>query len=416
MLLKESKRVLLGIPFLIFVVVMVIDVFTQYGNTLSERIEEPLPGLENYSDYGFTSSGNEEQIMQKSITSLITEFKENTYTSYPIGFYKEVKLNDKKRSEVGEILEKLTGYTPDDIVKTIFSIPYTTINESGEMVEVVPQEGADIPVVSEQVSYKEFEQLMERVDRLIGGGSSYDSRGLEMSGRRPRTYDEAMEVYQQLKSEGFAPACARLLCDYLTLFASLFPAFIAVAVWMQDRGAKTRDVLWTKPVSAIRLTLTRYAAIVIACTAVILLLTAFAAFNVSGNYGGEASNVNMFFKYALIWVVPSIMISTAIGAFFTELTDTPIGILVMGVYWFASINTTSLTGKELLTLAPRHNDMFELAGFEASYQTLLSNRALFAALSIIIILVTAFVLERKRRGRWLRIDKITIRRKKKSVS
>jgi len=417
MLLKEGKKVLMSIPFLIFVIVMVIDYQTQYSSALCQKIEEPQPGQEEYPIYGFTDSGDTEMIMQGAIETLIGEYSANAYSSYPFGFYKEVRLNDNEKAEMGDILAALTGYTAEEIVNTAFKIPYMTQDEeTGALVSVIPDTGEEIPVVSEHVSYQEFQQLMGQASDLVGGGSSYSVDNLAAMGSRPLNYEEADEVYQQLRASGYSGGYARLLCDYLCIFSGLLPVFIAIAIWLRDRSAKMRDIVWTRKISSIRLTFARYGMIVLLCSAVVLIIAGIAALGLMKLYPGEVSGVFEFFRLTAIWVIPSIMASAAIGAFFTELTDTPAGILFMLGYWYFSIGTTSLTmgGLKWLTFMPRHNTEFMVEEFAANYSKFLVNRVLFVVASIALVFITAFILERKRRGRWFSLDKISIRRKKKS--
>jgi len=415
MFFKECKRTIFSITFILFAAVMLLDYYTQYNSAFSKTIPEPKAGQEEYLLYGTISDDDTDAVMQAAVQNLIVEYQQGTYTSYPFGYYKEVRLNDNKKAEMATILNTLTGYDADELLHTTFTITHYGIDEDGNEVEVLPENGVELPVVSEQVTYDEFLLLMQQADDLIGGGSSYSESSIEGLSERPVNYEEALEVYQTFLEEGITPGLARLLCDCLGIFASLFPAFIAVAVWYRDKTAKMRDILWVKRSSSMKTVFTRYGAIVGLCTLVIMLIALVTAILITRLYAGESVKTAAFFKYTIIWVVPSIMASTAIGAFFTEATDTPIGILAMLVYWYLDINSGNLmitSLKTFTTLTPRHNSEFMAVEFETMYQNFLTNRAFFAAASLVLVLLTAMIFERKRRGRWLRFDKISLRRKK----
>ena len=51
-----------------------------------------------------------------------------------------------------------------------------------------------------------------------------------------------------------------------------------------------------------------------------------------GQYSGMALDYLAPLKYALGWLMPSVMIAVAIGMFFTELTGTPIAIAIQREY------------------------------------------------------------------------------------
>lgn len=415
MFLKECRRTILSITFILFAAIMLLDYYTQYSSVLSKAILKPKAGQEEYFEYGAIYDDDTNIVMQTAVQNLIVEYQQGTYTSYPFGYYKEVRLNDSKKTEMANVLSTLTGYDADELLHTTFNITEYGIDEDGNEIEVLPENGVELPVVSEQVTYDQFLRLMQQADDLIGGGSSYSESSIEELSKRPVNYEEALDVYQTFLEEGIAPGLARLLCDYLCIFSSLFPTFIAVAVWYRDKTANMRDILWVKRSSSMKTVFARYGAIVGLCTLVIMLIALVTAILVTRLYAGESVKAAAFFKYTIIWVVPSIMASTAIGAFFTEATDTPIGILAMLVYWYLDINSSNLiitSLKTFTTLMPRHNSIFMAAEFQAMYQIFLTNRVFFAAASLVLMLMTAIIFERKRRGRWLRFDKISLRRKK----
>ena len=64
---------------------------------------------------------------------------------------------------------------------------------SEEGVVIVP----DVPV-SGTLSYERFRELMDQVNRLIGGHSAYDPEYLEHSTRVPQTYEGALEEYSAI--------------------------------------------------------------------------------------------------------------------------------------------------------------------------------------------------------------------------
>lgn len=418
MFVKECKKVLFSLTFLIFVGVMLVDFCTQYGNALTQMAAPPQPGYEEYLGYGHAEETDKSVVMQKALPGLIEGYQNNQYVTYPLGFYKNVRLNQEKHQKMGEILEELTGYEAESLANTAFEIPSEVYDEaSGGLVEVVP-EGAALPMVSDHVTYDRFVVLMETADDLLGGGSSYGSEFLGRLGWRGKTYEEALDTYEQLKAGGFSRGYAQLLCDYLCLFATLFGAFIAVAEWMRDKQARARNVIYTRRVSSLQLTLTRYGAVIGLCMAVVWLLAAVAMVALKLQAGSAAGNLHVFFGYTTIWVMPSVMVSAAIGAFFTELTDTPIGLLVMGGYWFAELNGSNgllISGLRPWDLMPRNNSMYETAAFAAQWDVFLQNRLGFVLVSLLLVALSAGILACKRKGEWLSVGKIAMLIKSKSA-
>ncbi len=415
MFFKEGKKILFSIPFLIFVVIMVVTFVSQYGNALTNVKEPPKQGMEEYTSYGMIETGDPEMIMQEAMGKLIQEYQANVYVHYPLSFYKEARLGDEDKAKMDKILEKLTGYTSEKLRGTVFKSLYYTVDEEGNFVQA-SSPGENLPLVSEQVSFEEFKQLMKEVEGLIGKGTNYDEESLLGYSARPKNYEEAKATYDKLKSDGMASGYARLFCDYLCLFAALMPVFVAVAEWLRDRGANMRALIWTRRSSSVKITFNRYLAIVVLCSAVIFVLAGIAAISLAVNCTEPDLNLWYFAYYPALWIIPSIMVSAAIGAFLTELTDTPIGILAMLVYWFIDINSNGLQIDACVpyALVPRQNTIFAAEKFEAAFPTFLINRIGFIIVSIVLMLLTALLLERKRRGRWIQFGKITLHSNKES--
>lgn len=407
MFLKECKKVLTSVTFLIFTGVMLLAFVTQYGGALFDRLEEPQPGLSDYSDFGSVENDDDAAVMQQTTEQLIRSFQANEYSTYPVGFYRLVRLNDAKREELAGILSALTGIPAADIQETTYNIPYNTLGADGGLVQVLPEGGTDIPAVADRMDYAEFERLMAEADRIIGGGSAFESASIRQNSRVPMNYEQALKAYQDFTAEGILPGYARLFCDYMGIFAALFPAFAAIYLTLKDKNVGMRDIIYTRKASSMRLSFTRYTAIVLLCSLVILILAAVSTICHAVSYGGMELAYLAFFKYSLIWVVPSIMASAAIGTVTAELTDTPIGILLMAAYWFVDLNMggTLLGGStEAMTLIPRHNSELYTQLFADNYTAFLSNRIFFVLLSLILVCIAALVLELKREGRWIRFE------------
>ena len=106
LLLQEIKKIVKSVPYLIFVAAVVIGLFSQGVFRFHEDLlEEPQPG----GSYGFKHEEIAEQIMPAALRDLLTEFSNNNYTTYPIGFIKHVKLSEESRKEWPKSFLRLQG-------------------------------------------------------------------------------------------------------------------------------------------------------------------------------------------------------------------------------------------------------------------------------------------------------------------
>lgn len=425
LLLQEIKKVVKSIPYLIFVAAVVIGLFSQgVFRFQDDLLEEPQPG----GNYGYKSEEIAEQIMPSALRDLLTEFSNNNYTTYPIGFIKHVKLSEGKQERMAEILSEIIGSDKDRILQEVAGITpggsdnYTfqiggdgmqqdgnggfTIG-AGEKQQSSPEKMTF--AVRDDMDYSRFKELMGQADDLLGGGSNYAVDSLIGYGTVPLTYEEAKERYDlAVSSDQVTGGYARLFSDYAgVMVLSILPVFLAVILSMKDRRAKMEALIYTKETSAVKLTFIRYLALVIAAMVPAIILSYLSNMMVWSSYHGMQLDYLAPLKYDFGWLLPSVMISTAIGMFLTELTSTPIAVAVQGLWWMLDVNLgikSVPSGYALFRLAPRHNvgadSLFRTQDYLDHFGDLVQNRLLMAGIALALILLTIFIYEAKRKGKF----------------
>lgn len=426
--LRECKKVILSIPYLIFVVVFIGFLLSQ-GLSRLNPIEKPVPG----GSYGTKSAEVPEIIMPAAVDALYQDYQANEFTAYPIGFYKNVRLNAQKQERMAKILSELTGVPAEELQN--FSVRQDNrgfVQKDGEIVVQIEGNGViqngdgSFTVGSEEqsentplsvapasgLSYDRFKELMNGADSLLGGGSDYgDTYRTDRFGRVPMTYEEALENYNDILTlDKVSGSYARYFCDYGGIMLGILPVFVSVAICLKDRRSGVRDLIYARQAASMKIVFTRYFAMVICCFLPILLF--------SGYLNGEISSINpnlsidsmTVFRYAVGWLLPTLMTTLAVGMFFTELTDTPIAILVQGAWFF--YNMFGAIGRMggggySMDLIPRHNTIGNTRGYLDHFGSLVFNRVFYAVLALLLILGTAFLYEQKRRGKYHGIDSHT---------
>ncbi len=389
---KEIKKLAGSVVYLLFVAVLIVELSSQgvfsFG---SEKLEEPQPG----GNYGVHNEEIPEIIMPAAINSLYQEFVWNQYTTYPIGLYKTVKLDDKEKVQMAEILSELTGISPE-----LFS---------GKEAEAQPQNGIDKKEIAPRtdLAYEEFKACMEQADRLLGGGSSYAPDALIGFGKVPVTYEDARVEYQLVKDKDrFTGGYARLFSDYAGVMAmGILPVFLAVALCLKDRRNKMSQLVYSRKLSSAVIVSVRYAAILTVVMVPVVILAYYSNSKVWALYEGMQLDYLAPLKYSFGWLLPSVMVSAAVGMFFTELTGTPAAIAVQCFWWFLDLNAgykNISSSYGLFRLAPRHNagalSRFRVLDFTSNFDRLVQNRLLMAGLALALVVLTVLVYEWKRRG------------------
>lgn len=366
-------------------------------NFSDEVIAFPTQG----EDYGIQQKEVPELIMPAAFSSLCEEFSANEYIAYPIGFYKTVKLNDTDREKMAGIISALSGVSTDDLLGSTITVRDDEVSEIKGDIEIT---------LSEDISYEEFKACMKQADDLIGGGSNYAENALLNYSYVDITYEDAVESYNLIADKDkFTGAYARLFCDYVGISLSIFPVFIAVAVCLKDRRAKMYELIYARKTSSFKLIITRYFAVIIAVMLPTIILAYISNSSVWGQFSGASLDYLAPLKYTIGWLMPSIMISSAVGMFFTELTGTPVAIAIQGIWWYIDINAgvSRLRGiHTLFELTPRHNKLGNTQIFLDEFNILAANRLIISGAALLLVATTVIVYEQKRRGKLSSYGKI----------
>lgn len=411
---KECKQIVRSIPFLVYVVVLLLFFTAQYESDFV-RVEKPQPGK---SSYGTKTSNDLKIIEPAAVKSLYGEFVLNSYTAYPIGFYKNVKLNAGQQREMAGVLSELTGNSAEQFLNATKDASSAltvnggnmTKNEDGSysigssgIEEADKTTDSSISTVKSNLTADRFHTLMRQADKLIGGGSFYGDTYLSRFGEVPKSYEDALSDYNDIvKKDGITGAYARYFCDYLGIVLALFPVFLAVASGMKDRRTGMRDLIYSRRISSAKIVLTRYIAQIIILFLPVILLAIFATTQITAEYPGFELHLLAFIGYSFGWLLPTLMVSASVGTVMTELTDTPIGIVIQGIWWFLGLfsGVAHIDGGYGWDMILRHNTVGNTQVYLDNFSILLWNRIVYTAFALILIVGTIVIYERKRRGKW----------------
>ena len=162
------------------------------------------------------------------------------------------------------------------------------------------------------------------------------------------------------------------------------------------------ELIYSRESSSVTLIITRY----FACVAMVLLPVIFLSLESLiplirfASVNGLSVDYFAFLKYILWWLLPTIMIVTAVGVFLTLLTDSPIGILAQFVWWTIDKGVTALSGDtEWFTLMIRHNTLRGFELLQDSWNVIWLNRILMVLVSVVLLFCSTWILTQKRKGK-----------------
>ena len=437
MFLKEMKKTVCSVVYLLFLALMIYNWYENFYGVTEKEIRkayesdssvystvtggailaEPDPET---GSYGTKSEENPEKIMCGSTDKLIIEYLNNSYATYPVSYYKEVILDEEEQEKILEIIREITGLNEEQI-SNLPDDYFPRVNgniihmESGAEIEMdIAADIGEADVAAEakdytkhfisQVTYDRFMELMSEASDIIGPGSNYTRDNLLLYyGQVEMDYEEAVDEYHTtIYDDKVTIAFARLFCDYLTRTLGLYPVFLAVAMWMRDRRCRIQELINVKAIGTAKLIIVRYLALLAAVLIPVFLLSLeslvpLVEFSVET---GIEIDLFAFAKYILWWLLPTSMIVLALGMFLTILTRTPVAVIVQLVWWFMDSSFTELSGDTgLFTLMIRHN---LLNGSELIRQDLgiiWMNRGIMAGVAVLLVLLSIVIYDMKRGGK-----------------
>ncbi|AJD32574.1 MULTISPECIES: ABC transporter permease [Clostridium] len=385
--LKECKEMLKSITYYIFLACTIIFFVSQMADF--KGVAKPIQGQENY---GFKYSGDESVIMQSTINKLASELSLNSFPTYPIMFYKEVKLKDEEMSKVYEILKDITGINKEQLIKEIENHNNTGDNRFVNSIKV-----------KDNIKFQEFSEKMNKIDDILGGGSYYNSKKLYGNGEAKRTYEDALKDYESIiNNDKVSRAYARLFSDYMGIVLAILPIFLAVTRVLKDKRAKAAQVIFSKKCSSTVIILSRYLAIIsmIIFPLILISITPTLQSIYSADSNGITADYFAFIRAIFGWLMPSVLVTVSMGFFLTELTNGPVAILVQGIWWFVSISLggSNLVGNVGMNLIPRFNALGSYDIYNKIFNELVINRVLYSIVAIVLIVGTIFIYDTKRKG------------------
>ena len=380
---KSDLLALCSVPCAVF--------FSQMGSM--QILPPPVEGQEDYSNYGFRTDITEKEIMEAGAGSLVWAYYYDDYVTYPVGYAKHISLNNKEKSEIEDIIYRLTGLKADEIEADIADFFEANAIQTTQY-EVKVKDG---------LTYEEFLKEMDRVAEILGPGSDYTEERLRENVRIPVDYEGAVKNYRDLtEKDGLTGGYARLFCDYMGVVLGFLPVFVTAVRMLRDRRSRMQELIYSRSASSFRVMGSRYAALICMHMLPVLLLSLFpAAECIRAGIQGADLDYLAWLKYDLGWLLPTVMAVVAVGMFCTELTETALAVLVQGVWWFMSV----MMGAEGMkggsygwNLIPRHNTELNYTGFAEEFSQLAVNRLAYVALSLCLAALTIFIYERKRKG------------------
>lgn len=409
LLVKEWKKIVFSLMFVLYVAVVAAMYYTQLGGDLLTPEPKPTPGMDNY---GTVVKEDAAILMPAATEELLREYLNGYYVTYPF-FYKEVKPKENEKARIAEILGELTGLSRKELdnFTDFLDSGYDIANDENGNPVYTYREAVYPEYEMQPVTYEHFRELMGEVDEILGGNSSYAPKTLvNRFSRVPKTYETALAEYQtMMQPANLGKAYTRLYCDYLGIVLAVIPVFAAAFLWMADRRAHMQALVYSRKISSVKLVCIRYFALVSAMMLPVVVTFVHMMIKVDGLYPEQSISWLPAVGLGLFWLLPYVLSVTAVAVFFSELIGPLFAIFVQCIWWFLSLEASELVGGiTRWTLLLRHNRLGGEDIFAAQFANFLWNRAFYLLLSAACLLLAALVFDKKRGGAFGRRERWSV--------
>lgn len=387
---KELKHQFKSITFYLFFLVVVLFYITQFApiDTKSSLKPEPPSSSDqnsiNRSYYGTVHLEDPKTEIENIYEYMSMELRNGEILSYKMVIGKHVKLSKDDKMVIRNALHEIApnGY------------------KNGKL--------------QIEITYKRFKELADSVDKKLGGSTMYSSSQRKILNQRQKTYDEAISEFNEVvEKDKLTNAYGRLFADYLGVTAGFFPIFLAAFVLTRDKRSGIHELIYSRSISSYVYVFAKFIALAIASFICYLLIAGHATFVFEKIAAANSYTIDhfAFFKYALIWIFPTVLFTISVGMLISTLFSSGIvAIPIQFVLWMTSL--MPLKGEyQWYKSMIRFNTVGDHGDYLKWVNNITLNRIFFVILSIAITFLTSYIWSLKRGAGIAKASKFTLRNK-----
>lgn len=193
----------------------------------------------------------------------------------------------------------------------------------------------------------------------------------------------------------FSGAHARLFCSRLGPVLALVSALPAAELFMRDRRG-VRAAVYAREASSWKLAGCRCAALSAAMLLPVMVMAATLTCVSATDYGLGNVDLLAYFKYTLLWLLPTVLLSVGAGALGAALSGLPLGVAAMFFWGWAARSAPAFCYGSLFS--PRHEALGRTEAFLQGAAELARGRIAAALLGLALIALTVLAVEWKRKS------------------
>ncbi len=255
----------------------------------------------------------------------------------------------------------------------------------------------------EDISFQtidEYYEFIYRVDKALGGNTVYSNENNFSSIIRSRYYDEEIEIYNAiLKEDKITNAYGRLFADYIGIAISFFTVFVTAFTLTKDKRYNCNELIYTTSVPSYKYVLGKYLGDITITILILFLVTGHVTWLFHGfsKLTGDTISYGGFFKYSIVWIIPTIMFVTSLSYVIQLVFNNGIvSIIAQFFYWLYSMKNLLPQGIQPTKYFIRFNTIIPHSEFQPFVKGISLNRILFTIFSLVLLFLAIKLWDRKR--------------------
>lgn len=272
---------------------------------------------------------------------------------------------------------------------------YEKINDEQET--VLKEAIKEIEDESFNIDYGEFRIIRERVNEALGGNTAYSEEYFTSCFASKKPYEVEKKEYEAiLKEDMVTNSYARLFADYIGIVLGFFMVFVTGFTFVRDKRYGFNELIYTKEISSFKYVGGKYLADVLTALMIVLVVAGHATWLFHGfsKITGDSISYTAFFKYTILWILPTIMFVATLSYVLQVVFDNGIvPIIIQFIYWMYSID---IHNNQITKYIIRFNEIAPYSQFQPLEHTIFVNRIFYTLLSIVLLFVAVKLWDRKR--------------------
>ncbi|MFZ5354687.1 MAG: ABC transporter permease [Bacillota bacterium] len=387
---KELKQQLKNISIYLLAAIILLFYFTQFAPPSGDASLEPVLDPQRQNQYfGSIEITDPVEEMRAIYMHMYMDYLTGIILKQGFMLNRDVKLNEKQLQSIDSTMDAIY---PEGISQ--FSR-----EELLSMSEGKQKPGIDFEGFTPAIGYEEYKELLKKLDKELGGNTYYSEKNIDALKRRPMTYAEAVEEFEKLKEKDkLTGAYGRVFADYMGVVAGFFPIFIAAFLLTRDRRSNMYELIYSRRVSSLSYVFSKYVALLITTLVLFLIPATHATYSFAqvAAVKGYTIDVMAFYKYTIVWILPTLMFTIASGMLSSIVFGNGIvSIVIQFILWVFSM--LPLVGDYGLgKMVIRFNELGLYDSYMKWLPSITVNRIFYMCMSLLLTGAAAWVLSRKR--------------------